>query len=177
MTQVPGQSWQDIAPQNEAADIPEGLWMCCPVCEVMVYRKNIETNLWVCTECQHHHRVSATQRVEQLCDPDSFEPRWTNVHPADPLKFVDLKPYKDRLKSEQEKTKTSDAIKGGARTTSRAGAFVLACLGFEFMGGSMGSVVGEKIHARDRARARAQRMPLVSSPPRAARACRRACCR
>ncbi|MBI1368100.1 MAG: acetyl-CoA carboxylase carboxyltransferase subunit beta [Planctomycetes bacterium] len=145
MTQVPGRSWQELVDTtNERPGVPEGLWMRCPACEAMVYRKQVEMNLWVCPEadCSHHYRISARQRALQLCDPDSFEPKWTDVSPTDPLKFVDLKPYKDRLKSEQDKIQQPDAIVAGTGYI-KGRRVVLACLDPTFMMGSMGSVVGE----------------------------------
>ncbi len=126
------------------SDVPEGLWMRCPSCEAMIYRKNMELNLHVCPECDHHFRVSAGERVRQICDPDSFEPMWENLVPSDPLGFVDLKPYKDRLKAEQAKTGHNDAVQCG-KGFVKGRSVVVAAMDPQFMMGSMGSVVGEKI--------------------------------
>jgi acetyl-CoA carboxylase carboxyl transferase subunit beta len=138
---------------GKLSDIPAGLWLRCPECEAMLYRKNVEQNLHVCPECEFHFRISAQQRATQLCDPDSFEPLWENVRPVDPLNFVDLKPYKDRLVDEARKSKRPDALLAGQGFIKGRKA-VLACLDSRFMMGSMGSVVGEKItraieHATD----------------------------
>ncbi len=122
--------------------VPEGLWMRCSNCEAMVYRKLIERNLHVCTECEHHFRVDAETRIQQLCDPDSFEPRWLDVAPTDPLKFKDLRPYKDRLKGEQKKTGRNDAIVAGVGYI-KGRRTVMAAMDSNFMMASMGSVVGE----------------------------------
>jgi len=118
--------------------------MRCPACEAMLYRKNVEVNLWVCTEpaCQHHYRVSAEQRVQQMCDPGSFEPMWTAVSPTDPLKFVDLKSYKQRIEAETKKVNRPDAILAGTGYI-KGRRVTVACLDPNFMMGSMGSVVGE----------------------------------
>lgn len=133
-----GRTWQTNS------DVPAGLWMRCPTCEAMVYRKNVEQNLHVCTECDHHFRINAAIRAEQLCDPGSFEPLWDNLQANDPLKFVDLKTYADRLISERKKTGRNDALIAG-RGFIKGRAVVLAIMDCDFMMGSMGSVVGEKI--------------------------------
>lgn len=143
MTQVPGRMWQ-ATETGKRSDVPEGLWMRCPVCEAMVYRKNVEQNLHVCPECDHHYRIGADERAQQLCDPGSFEPMWEDLTPIDPLKFVDLKPYKDRLKSENTKTGHQDALVCG-KGFIKGRRVVIAAMDPRFMMGSMGSVVGEKI--------------------------------
>lgn len=124
--------------------VPEGLWMRCPACSAMLFRKSVENNLWVCPECEHHFRISATQRVAQLTDPDSFEPLDLDMAPVDPLGFVDLKPYVERIATAQRTTGQSDGIQTGVGFV-KGRKVVLACLDFTFMGGSMGSVIGEKI--------------------------------
>jgi acetyl-CoA carboxylase carboxyl transferase subunit beta len=127
---------------SKRTDVPEGLWMRCPSCEAMIYRKLVERNLWVCTECEHHFRVTAAQRIGQLCDPDSFEPRWTELASPDPLKFADRRPYRERLKTESEKVRHPDAVVAGTGYI-KGRRIAMACLDPEFMMGSMGSVVGE----------------------------------
>lgn len=126
------------------SEVPEGLWMRCPSCEAMLYRKNVEQNLHVCPECDHHFRVSAAERAEQLCDPGSFEPMWQDLRPTDPLSFMDLKPYAERLASEQKKTGCCDALLAG-KGFVKGRSIILCCMDPNFMMGSMGSVVGEKI--------------------------------
>src|SRR5947209_13780868 len=88
-------------PERKSEGIPEGLWMRCPDCGGMLFRKVVEEAMHVCPECQHHFRVSARTRIEQLVDPGSFEEMFEDIEPADPLKFNDKKAYKDRLKAEQ----------------------------------------------------------------------------
>ena len=144
MTQVPGRSWQEVIDTGKRGDVPEGLWMRCPQCEAMVYRKNVEQNLHVCPECDYHYRIGADQRAEQLCDPGSFEPLWGELSPTDALGFIDLKPYKKRLADERAKTGHPDAVICGKGFIKGRG-IVLACMDGRFMMGSMGSVVGEKI--------------------------------
>jgi acetyl-CoA carboxylase carboxyl transferase subunit beta len=130
------------APRKEG--IPEGLWMRCPECEEMLFRKVVEEALHVCPSCQHHFRISARQRINQLVDPGSFEEMFTDVVPADPIGFVDKKSYADRLASEQKKSGNTDAVVCG-RGFIKGRPIMLAVMDPTFMMGSMGSVVGEKI--------------------------------
>src|SRR5436305_4348253 len=101
MSHSPLQS-EPTSPRKEG--IPEGLWMRCPECGDMLFRKVVEEAMWVCPACQYHFRVSARTRVEQLVDPGSFEERYAEVEPTDPLRFTDKKAYKDRLRDERQKT-------------------------------------------------------------------------
>jgi acetyl-CoA carboxylase carboxyl transferase subunit beta len=110
----------------------------------MIYRKQMEANLHCCPECTHHFRIGAQERVRQLADHGSFEPMFTGLSPTDPLKFKDLKSYKDRLLAEQIKSGASDAALAG--TCFIKGRSALVCvLDLGFMMGSMGSVVGEVV--------------------------------
>src|SRR5213592_822506 len=90
--------------QGGREGIPEGLWMRCPECGDMLFKKVVEEALNVCPNCQYHFRISARARIAQLADPGSFEEMFDDLEPADPLKFVDKKAYKDRLRSEQMKS-------------------------------------------------------------------------
>jgi acetyl-CoA carboxylase carboxyl transferase subunit beta len=130
------------APRKEG--IPEGLWLRCPECEEMLFRKVVEEALHVCPSCQHHFRISARQRIDQLVDPGSFEEMFTDVVPADPIGFVDKKSYADRLVAEQKKSGNTDAVVCG-RGFIKGRPIMLAVMDPTFMMGSMGSVVGEKI--------------------------------
>jgi acetyl-CoA carboxylase carboxyl transferase subunit beta len=127
-----------------AKGIPEGLWMRCPECAKMLFTKVVEEGLNVCPECQYHFRISARKRIEQLVDPGSFEEMFTDVEPTDPLKFVDKRSYKDRLKSEREKSGETDAVICG-KGFIKGRPMMLAVMDLTFMMGSMGSAVGEKI--------------------------------
>jgi acetyl-CoA carboxylase carboxyl transferase subunit beta len=124
--------------------VPEGLWLRCPGCAKMEYKKLVAQNLHVCPDCDYHFRLGADDRAEQLCDPGSFEPMWENLSPVDALGFVDSKPYKDRIKSEAKKSGHKDALIAGKGFIKGRGV-VLACMDNRFMMGSMGSVVGEKV--------------------------------
>lgn len=148
-----------LAASSDKGGVPEGLWMRCPECGDMLFRKVVEDALHVCPGCQHHFRISARTRVEQLADPGTFEERHDDVEPTDPLKFVDKKAYKDRLKSEQEKTGNRDALVCG-KAFIKGRPIMLAVMDPSFMMGSMGSVVGEKI-TRTIEDAVAEKLPLL----------------
>jgi acetyl-CoA carboxylase carboxyl transferase subunit beta len=139
--------------------IPEGLWLRCPECGDMLFKKVVEEALHVCPGCQHHFRISARTRIEQLVDAGSFEERFEDVEPVDPIKFVDKKAYKDRLKDEQRKTGNKDAVVCG-KGFIKGRPILLAVMDPTFMMGSMGSVVGEKITRTIEAAAE-EKLPLL----------------
>lgn len=123
--------------------IPEGLWRKCPSCEAVLYATDLEQNLNVCPKCGHHHRLKARERLDLLLDPEGRFEIGSEVVPLDALKFKDSKRYPDRLAAAHEETGESDALivmQGAVKTLP----LVVACFEFEFMGGSMGSVVGER---------------------------------
>jgi acetyl-CoA carboxylase carboxyl transferase subunit beta len=128
----------------EKKGVPEGLWIRCPGCSETVFKKAVEANLLVCPKCQHHMRVGGRQRVEQLLDPGSFEPFNHDMAPADPLGFMDSKPYLQRIRDTQKKSGENDALQTGYGFI-KGRKLVLAAMDFHFFGGSMGSVVGEKL--------------------------------
>jgi acetyl-CoA carboxylase carboxyl transferase subunit beta len=125
-------------------EIPEGVWTKCEKCEQIIYNKKLEENLKVCPKCGAHFRLGARERIEQLLDPKSFQEFGQNVSPADPLDFNDLQPYEQRLAEAQKRTSLTEACVVGEGTIE-GHPLVLGVLDFEFMGGSMGSVVGEKV--------------------------------
>jgi len=139
--------------------VPEGLWIRCDACHNTVFRLQVERNLHLCPDCGHHFTVPGHVRVQQLLDEDSFEEWWTNLEPTDPLGFVDSKPYKDRLKSEQKRTGMKEACITG-RGYLRGRPLVLALTDSSFIMGSMGSVVGEKL-TRAVEKATELKLPLV----------------
>jgi len=143
----------------ERSGIPAGLWMRCPECGAMLFKRAVEENLNVCPECQHHFRVSARERVRQLCDENSFEERWADLQPADPLGFADKKAYAERLRAEQLKSGNPDALVCGQGFV-KGRPFAVAAMDPTFMMGSMGSVVGEKI-TRTIELAADENLPLV----------------
>jgi acetyl-CoA carboxylase carboxyl transferase subunit beta len=156
-TNEPGLKLQ--ATQPERSGIPEGLWLRCPDCGDMLFRKVVEESLHVCPGCQYHFRISARTRIQQLLDEGSFEERYADVEPVDPLKFVDKKSYKDRLTAEQKKTGNPDAVVCG-KGFIKGRPLVLAVMDPTFMMGSMGSVVGEKITRTIEAAAE-EKLPLL----------------
>jgi acetyl-CoA carboxylase carboxyl transferase subunit beta len=138
---------------------PPDMWTQCPGCSEMLFNKHLDKAQRVCPSCGHHFRVSAPTRLEQLLDPGSFRERDPGLVSRDPLGFVDSKPYRDRLEGAQTATGRRDAAIWGFGTL--AGHRIAICaLDFSFMGGSMGSVVGEKV-ARAAEGALAEGLPLV----------------
>jgi acetyl-CoA carboxylase carboxyl transferase subunit beta len=123
--------------------VPEGVWTKCESCNAVLYRAELERNLEVCPKCNHHMRISARIRLEQFLDEENIEEIATDVKPVDILKFRDSKRYKDRLSQAQKKTAENDALI--VMSGQLKGLPTIACaFEFDFMGGSMGSVVGEK---------------------------------
>jgi len=132
--------------QGDPADrrtVPEGLWIKCPSCETVLYKTDLEQNINVCPKCSHHHRIGARARLDAFLDGEGRYEIGQEVLPVDALKFKDSKKYPDRLKEALETTGETDALVviGGAVMSVPV---VAACFEFDFMGGSMGSVVGER---------------------------------
>jgi acetyl-CoA carboxylase carboxyl transferase subunit beta len=144
-------SWLDklLPPKIQHTDpagrrsVPEGLWVKCPSCESVLYNTDLQKNLNVCPKCSHHHRISARARLDGFLDAEGRYEIGQEVLPVDPLKFKDSKKYPERLKAALESTGETDALVvfGG---TVMSVPLVAACFEFDFMGGSMGSVVGER---------------------------------
>jgi acetyl-CoA carboxylase carboxyl transferase subunit beta len=123
--------------------VPEGLWTKCPACEAVLYATDLENNQSVCPKCSHHHRLRARSRLDLLLDAEGRFEIGVEVVPTDPLKFRDSRRYPERLVGANEETGETDALvvmQGAIKSVP----VVVACFEFEFMGGSMGSVVGEK---------------------------------
>ena len=123
--------------------IPEGLWSKCVSCEAVLYRSDLDSNLGVCPKCGHHQRIRARARLDMLLDPEGRFEVGAEVVPVDPLKFKDSRRYPDRLSAAADDTSEADAmvVMQGAIKTNPV---VIACFEFDFLGGSMGSVVGER---------------------------------
>src|SRR5690606_38135197 len=139
--------------------VPEGLWLRCPDCKATVFRKQVESQLGLCPECGHHFYVSATERIRQLLDEDSFEEWDSGLRACDPLGFVDKRPYAQRLVEEQKKTGLTDACITG-RGYLRGRPLALGITDSAFIMGSMVSVVGERL-TRAIERATEAKLPLV----------------
>ncbi len=123
--------------------VPEGLWLKCPSCEAVLYTDDVEKNSYVCMKCSHHMRIGARDRLNILLDEAGRKEIGANVLPVDSLKFKDSKKYPDRLKQAAEATGETDALVVIQGTINKV-PVVIACFEFDFMGGSMGSVVGER---------------------------------
>ncbi len=128
----------------EKKEIPEGNWYKCPSCKTVTARKEHEDNLWVCPHCDHHERIGSKEYFSFLFDGGKFRELQAKMTSANPLEFKDTKAYEDRLQASQEKTGLKDAIRTGVGEVGGR-QMVICSMDFSFIGGSMGSVVGEKM--------------------------------
>lgn len=135
-----------LTPTKDKADAPEGLWTKCPSCKYTCTVTELQENLFVCPSaaCEHHHRIGSGEYFEILFDNNEFTELFSNIVSKDHLGFVDLKPYGKRLEETHAKTDMHDSITVAHGKTNGLD-FVVACMDFEFIGGSLGSVMGEKI--------------------------------
>ncbi|MAF83019.1 MAG: acetyl-CoA carboxylase, carboxyltransferase subunit beta [Gammaproteobacteria bacterium] len=148
-----------IKTERRTRSVPEGIWLKCNQCGAQLYRAEVERNLFVCPKCTHHMRVNARERLGMFLDPGSGREIGERLEPIDPLKFKDSKRYRDRVSQSQKDTGELDALV--AMIGKLKGQPVAVCaFEFSFMGGSMGSVVGEKF-SRSARYARENRMPLI----------------
>ena len=129
---------------TQELDESDGLWSKCPDCGLVVYRKDLIANASVCKGCGYHHRIDSDERIRLIADPGSFEPLDSELAPTDPLAFKDRRSYADRIRDSQQSTGLRDAVITGLCTSSGL-PLALGVMDFRFMGGSMGSVVGEKL--------------------------------
>lgn len=153
--------------------VPEGLWAKCPECKAVLYRTELEHNLEVCPRCNHHLRIGARQRLNAFLDAEPRQEIGAELEAVDVHKFKDTKRYRDRLLATQKETAERDALVV-MQGTLLGRPLVAAAFEFRFMGGSMGSVVGERF-TRGAQVCLDRELPLVCFPPPAARACRKAC--
>ncbi len=133
-----------VQKDRRQSKVPEGLWVKCEGCREIIYAKELQRNLRICPKCGHHFRIGAWERVELLLDQKDPRELFAGVRPVDPLKFKDSRAYKDRLKAYQEQVGEKDAVIVVEGTLDEI-PVILAVMVYSFMGGSMGSVVGEKI--------------------------------
>lgn len=133
-----------ITPTKEKKETPEGLWYKCPECKHVVSNEEYLENLCVCSECNNHGRLDSKTYFKILFDGNKYKELDANLFSGDPLKFEDTKKYTDRVASTQKKTNLKDAVRTGYGKINKQN-LVVACMDFGFIGGSMGSVVGEKI--------------------------------
>ena len=152
-------SKQNISPETQKRELPDGLWEKCPGCGEIIHKKQLEANFWTCLKCNHHFRIGSTEYIKILLDRSSFKEMNKKMRSGDPLEFVDTKKYKDRIASTIKMLGLYDAVRIG---TGKIEAMEIAfgCMDFKFIGGSMGSVVGEKI-ARVTDKALKSKIPLV----------------
>jgi acetyl-CoA carboxylase carboxyl transferase subunit beta len=149
--------------KDRSVKVPQGLWVKCENCGEIIYKKEVGRNLDVCPKCNYHFRISAATRINIIFDEGSFKESDEDIEPMDPLAFKDVKKYKERLKAAQKKCRINDAlISGEAKIDGKK--VLAAVFEFSFMGGSMGSVVGEKItRLAEKAAAVAQPLIIFSS--------------
>ncbi|HZW37967.1 MAG TPA: acetyl-CoA carboxylase, carboxyltransferase subunit beta [Ignavibacteriaceae bacterium] len=151
-------SKENIDPESQKADLPD-IWEKCPECNEFLNKKQLELNYWTCLKCNYHFQINSEQYISILLDEGSFKETNKKLKSADPLQFTDTKKYTDRVNSTIKKTGLYDAIRTGVgKINEKDVAF--GCMDFKFIGGSMGSVVGEKI-ARLIDRAVKMDIPLI----------------
>jgi acetyl-CoA carboxylase carboxyl transferase subunit beta len=152
-------SKENIAPDTQKKDLPDGLWEKCPSCSEIIHKKQLELNLWTCLKCDHHFRIGSAEYIKILLDKGSFKEMDRKMRAADPLDFKDTKKYSDRIADTIKKLDLYDAVRTG--TGKMDGKEVaLGCMDFQFIGGSMGAVVGEKL-ARLIDKAYKNKSPLI----------------
>ncbi len=152
-------SKEKISPDSRKTELPNGLWEKCLGCGEIIHKKQLEVNLWTCLKCDYHFRVGSEEYIHVLLDDKSFKELFKKMRSADPLKFVDTKKYNERITATIKKTGLNDAVRVGiGKINGKSVAF--GCMDFKFIGGSMGSVVGEKI-ARIIDKAYNSKIPLI----------------
>jgi acetyl-CoA carboxylase carboxyl transferase subunit beta len=137
-------SKENISSNGQKKDIPDGMWTKCPECNEIIHKKQLEQNLYTCFKCSYHFRIGSKEYFKLLLDDGSFKETNKKLRSVDPLGFVDSKKYSVRLDETMKKTGLYEAVRTGTGTINKI-PVVIACMDFGFIGGSMGSVVGEKI--------------------------------
>ena len=156
-------SKENILTDGQKKDMPDGMWTKCTGCSEIIHKKQLEQNLWTCPKCNFHFRIGSKEYFGLLLDKHSFKEMDAKMESVDPLKFVDTKPYPKRIAETIKKTGLRDAVRTGKGKVDGA-PVVIACMDFAFIGGSMGSVVGEKIaRAIDTARKTKSPLLIISS--------------
>jgi acetyl-CoA carboxylase carboxyl transferase subunit beta len=156
-------SKENIASETQKKEIPDGLWTKCDQCGEIIHKTELEKALFTCSKCGFHFRIGSKEYLEILLDNGSFKEQDKRMRSSDPLKFVDSKRYRDRVSEAIKKTHLSDAVRWGNGKIDKRD-IVIAAMDFSFIGGSMGSVVGEKIaRAIDRAWKSGRPLIVISS--------------
>jgi acetyl-CoA carboxylase carboxyl transferase subunit beta len=137
-------SKENISPNTLKKELPDGLWEKCPNCNEIIHKKQLETNLWTCAKCSYHFRIGSEEYIKIILDKGSFKEMDKQMRAADPLGFVDTKKYSSRINDTIKKLGLYDAIRTGTGKLNKKDV-AFGCMDFKFIGGSMGSVVGEKI--------------------------------
>ncbi len=145
--------------EAQKKDIPDGMWVKCDNCSEIIHRKQLEDQLFTCHKCSHHFRISSLQYFSFLLDEGSFKEMDRKMKSTDPINFKDTKPYKDRIRESMRKTGLNDAVRTGIGKINGI-KVAIAAMDFGFIGGSMGSVVGEKV-ARAADKALKSKLPLI----------------
>lgn len=152
-------SKENISTDGQKKDIPDGMWTKCGGCNEIIHKKQLEQNLFTCPKCNFHFRIGSKEYFSILLDEGTFKEMDKKMRSVDPLGFVDTKPYAKRIDDTMKKTGLNEAVRTGEGKMNGI-PVIIACMDFTFVGGSMGSVVGEKI-ARATDAARKKRYPLV----------------
>ena len=156
-------SKENISSDGQKKDIPDGMWTKCSGCNEIIHKKPLYQNLFTCPKCNFHFRIGSKEYFEILLDNGTFKELNKKMRSVDPLKFTDTKSYSSRIESTMKKTGLYDAVRTGEGTINGI-PVVIACMDFAFIGGSMGSVVGEKIaRATDLARKKKEPLIIISS--------------
>lgn len=152
-------SKENISPDTQKRDLPDGLWEKCPSCGEIIHKKQLELNLWTCLKCDYHWRIGSKEYISFLLDKNTFKEMDRKMRSADPLEFKDTKKYTERIAEAIKKLDLYDAVRTGTGKIDGRDV-ALGCMDFEFIGGSMGSVVGEKL-ARLIDKAHKDKLPTI----------------
>lgn len=152
-------SKQNIDPETQKKELPDGLWEKCPSCGEIIHKKQLELNYWTCLKCDYHWRIGSKEYISFLLDKGTFKELDKKMRSADPLNFTDTKKYTDRIADTIKKIDLYDAVRTGVGKIEGMDV-AIGCMDFEFIGGSMGSVVGEKL-ARVIDRSYKDKIPLI----------------
>jgi len=152
-------SKENISPDSQKKDLPDGLWDKCPDCGEILHKKQLDSNLWTCVKCNYHFRIGSQEYISFLIDNGSFKEMDKKMRSADPLEFEDTKKYKKRIQDTIKKLNLNDAVRTGTGKLNDMDV-AIGCMDFKFIGGSMGSVVGEKL-ARLIDKAYKNKIPLI----------------
>jgi len=152
-------SKKNFSEDSQKINLPDGMWLKCPECDEIIHKKQLENNFWTCLKCAYHFRIGSEEYIKILLDDGSFKEMNKKMRSADPLVFFDTKKYTERINDAIKKTNLNDAIRTGTGMINGK-EVSFACMDFKFIGGSMGSVVGEKI-SRLVDRSIKSRIPLI----------------